>query len=65
MNTIWDSSIGIETGYGLDGRVRFPIGARYISLLHRVQTGSGAHSACYTMGTGGSFLEGKAAGARS
>jgi hypothetical protein len=33
------------------------------SLLHRVQTSSAAHPASCTMGTGGSFLRGKAAGA--
>jgi hypothetical protein len=33
-----------------------------ISLLHVVQTGSGAHTATYTMGTRGSFPGGKAAG---
>jgi hypothetical protein len=33
------------------------------SLLHSVQTGSGAHTASCTMGTGGSFPGGKAAGA--
>jgi len=32
---------------------------------HRVQTGSGSHSASYLMGTGGSFLGGEAAGAWS
>jgi hypothetical protein len=55
-----DSSVGIATGYGLDE-------SRYgqeFSLLHVVQTGSGAHPN-YPMGTGGSFPEGKAAGARS
>jgi hypothetical protein len=30
------------------------------SLLHSIQTGSGAHLASYTMGTGGSFPGGKA-----
>jgi hypothetical protein len=34
-----------------------------ISLLHRVQTGSGAHPASYPMGIGGSFPGGKVAGA--
>jgi hypothetical protein len=34
-----------------------------LSLLHVVQTGSGAHPASYLMGTGGSFPGGKAAGA--
>jgi hypothetical protein len=31
--------------------------------LHRVQTGCGAHSASYSMGTGGPFPKGRAAGA--
>jgi hypothetical protein len=44
-------------------RVRFPAGAGNFSLHHRVQAGSGAHPASYPMGTKGSFLEGKAAGA--
>jgi hypothetical protein len=35
------------------------------SLLHVVQTGSGAHPAFYPMGIGGSFSGDKAAGARS
>jgi hypothetical protein len=53
-----DSSLGIATGYGLDNwGVEF-------SLLHNVQTGSGAHSA-YPMGTGVSFRGSKAAGAWS
>jgi hypothetical protein len=59
-----DSSVGIETGYGLDDLmigVRFPAGEGNFSLRHRVQTGSGAHPASYPMGTGGSFPGGKAA----
>jgi hypothetical protein len=32
-----------------------------LPLRHRVQTGSGAHTASYTMGTGDSFSGGKAA----
>jgi hypothetical protein len=32
------------------------------SILHVVQTGSGAHQASYSMGNGGSFPGGKAAG---
>jgi hypothetical protein len=43
--------------------VRFPAGARDVSLLHSVHTGSGAHLASYPMHTGGDFPEGKAAGA--
>jgi hypothetical protein len=55
-----------ELGYGLDdrgSRVRFPVGAGNFSLHHRVQNGSGAHTASYRMGTRGSFPESKAAGA--
>jgi hypothetical protein len=53
-----DSSVGIALDYGLDdwgSRVRFPAGAGNFSLHHRVQNGSGAHSASYPMGTRGSF----------
>jgi hypothetical protein len=56
------SSDSIVTGYGLDDRrsgVRFPEGAGNFSLLHRV------HPASYSVGTGDSFLGGKAAGAWS
>jgi hypothetical protein len=51
-------------GYRLDNRgsrVRFPAGAENSSLHHRIQYDSGAHPASYPMGTGGSFLGGKAA----
>jgi hypothetical protein len=34
----------------------------FFSVLHNVQTGSGAHPASYPMGTCGSFSGGKAAG---
>jgi hypothetical protein len=40
--------------------VLFPAGARNFSLLHTVQTGSGAHPASSPMGTGDSFPGGKA-----
>jgi hypothetical protein len=33
-----------------------------VSLLHNVQTGSGAHPASYPMSTGGSFSVGKTVG---
>jgi hypothetical protein len=62
-----DNSVGVAIGYGLDDQgagVRVPVGSR-ISLLHVVQTGSGAHPASCPMGTGGSFSRGKAAGAWS
>jgi hypothetical protein len=61
-----DSSVGIALGYGLDerdSRVRFPAGTENFPLHHRVQNCSGAHPASYPMGTRGSFLGGKAAGA--
>jgi hypothetical protein len=63
-----DSSVGIATGYKLDGRgsrVRFPAGAVNFSLYHRVQNGPGAHPASCVMDTGGSFPGGIAAGAWS
>jgi hypothetical protein len=59
------SSVGIATVYGLDDRevgVLVPVGSVF-SLLHIVQTGSGAHPTSYPMGTGGYFPGGKAAGA--
>jgi hypothetical protein len=43
---------------GFDSR-----GGENFSLHHRVQNGSGAHPDSYPMGTRGSFLGGKAAGA--
>jgi hypothetical protein len=53
--------------YGLDDRaiaVRSPVGAKDFSSILCVQTGTGAHPASCTMGTGGSFPGGKiAAGA--
>jgi hypothetical protein len=61
-----DSSVSIALGYGLDDRdskVRFPARIGYFSLHHRVQNGSGAHPASYTMDTTVSFPGGKAAGA--
>jgi len=40
---------------GFMNRVRFPAGAGNSSLQHHVQTGSGAHTASFLMGAGGSF----------
>jgi hypothetical protein len=63
---ITENNLGIALGYGLDNRgsrVRFPAGAGNFSLRHRVQNGSGTQPAFYPMGTRGSFLGGKAAGA--
>jgi hypothetical protein len=55
------SSVGIVSGYGLDDRaneVRSPAEAKDFSSSLCVQTGSGAHPASCTMGTGGSFPRG-------
>jgi hypothetical protein len=44
--------------YVLDGRgieVRFPAGVRDFSLVHNIQTGSGAHPTSYAMTTEGCF----------
>jgi hypothetical protein len=56
---------GIATSYGLDDRGGWSPESRLgqeFSLLHIVQTGSGAYLASYPMGTGGFFLGGKVAG---
>jgi hypothetical protein len=52
-------SAGLLTGWS---GVQVPAEAGNFSLHHRVQTGSGAHSASYTMGTSRSFVGGKAVG---
>jgi hypothetical protein len=52
-------------GYRLDDLgvgVRFPVEARYFSLIPKVQTSSGPHPTSYPMGTGDCFSRGKAAG---
>jgi hypothetical protein len=54
-------SVGIATGYGLDGLGSIP-GSVNFYLHHSVQTGSGAHPASYLVGTRGSFPRSKAAG---
>jgi hypothetical protein len=54
----------IVSDYGLDDRaigVRSPAGAEDFSSSLCVQTGSGAHPASCTMGTGGPFPGGKSA----
>jgi hypothetical protein len=50
-----DSSVGIATGYGLDDRGSISGKGRGFSLFNSVHTGSGAHTASYPMGTGGSL----------
>jgi hypothetical protein len=57
------SSGSIVSDYGLDDRVigvRSPARAKDFSCSLCVQTGSGAHPASCTMGTGGPFPGGKA-----
>jgi hypothetical protein len=57
------SSSSIVSDYGLGDRtigVRFPAGAKDFSCSLCVQTGSEAHPASCTMGTGGPFPGGKA-----
>jgi hypothetical protein len=46
--------LGVAIATGWTALVRFPA-VLDLSLLHSVQTGSGAHPASYPMGTGGSF----------
>jgi hypothetical protein len=58
------SSGSIVSDYGMDDRaigVRSPAGAKDFSSILCVQTGSGAHPASCTMGTGGPFPGGKSA----
>jgi hypothetical protein len=58
------SSVGIALSYGLDNRgsrFRFPAGSENFSVYHRIQNGSGAHPASYSVGNRGSFSECKVA----
>jgi hypothetical protein len=57
-----DSSVGIATNYRLDAPGSVPGSSRfYFSVLHVVQTGSGAHLASYIVNTEGFFFGVKAA----
>jgi hypothetical protein len=56
-------SVGIAAGQRPDGSGSIPGRDKKFSLLHSVQTGSGAHLASHPVGTGGSLPWGKAAGA--
>jgi hypothetical protein len=63
--TLWGqgSSVSIVSGYGLDDwaiEVRSPAGTKDFFSILCVQTGSGAHPASCTVGTGGPFPRGKA-----
>jgi hypothetical protein len=60
-----DSPVGVATGYGLDDRgveIRVPVETRIFSPPNRPDWLWGPPTS-YVMGTGGSFLGGKAAGA--
>jgi hypothetical protein len=50
-----DSSVGIATRHGLEGLGSIPDRARDFSLLHSVQTGSGAHLTPLSNGYRGLF----------
>jgi hypothetical protein len=55
----------LSLGYEMDNgviAVRFPPGARDFYFLTNVPIGTGAHTACCAMGTGGSFSGSKAVG---
>jgi hypothetical protein len=54
-----DSSVSIVSDYGLDGQGSIPDRGTYKTSNLCVQTGSRAHPASCTVGTGGSFPWGK------
>jgi hypothetical protein len=61
-----DKSVGIVTGYGLQGTgIRFPADTRDSAPLFIVETISEAHPVLCPIDTGGSFLGGKATRVRS
>jgi hypothetical protein len=60
-----DSLIAIGMSYGQDGWGLIPSRGKRFSLLHSIQTSSGAHPASYPVGTRGSFSSRKVAGAWS
>jgi hypothetical protein len=65
-STSRDSAVGIATGYGLYDSgvgVRVSVEATIFTSPCRLDRLLGVHPASYPMGTGGSFLGGKAAGA--
>jgi hypothetical protein len=60
-----DYAVGIATGYGLEDRgvgVRVPVGLIIFSASSKLAE---AYQTSYSMGIGGSFPRGKAAGAWS
>jgi hypothetical protein len=57
-----DSSVGIATGYGLDGRSSIVDRPRDFYVLHIGQTDSGPYPASYPIGNGDYFSGAKVAG---
>jgi hypothetical protein len=55
---IYDNSVGIRAGKGIDGRSWIYDSGKIFSLLHSIQSGSGAHPVSYPMVTGGYFPRG-------
>jgi hypothetical protein len=55
FNRRWSSSVGIATGYELEGRGTIPYVGQSFSLLRSGQIGSGAHAVSCPKGTGRSF----------
>jgi hypothetical protein len=60
-NFVWDRSVGIPMDYVWKAGVRPESEARNCSLLHSVQTATGAHPTPYLMCNGDSFPAGKGA----
>jgi hypothetical protein len=56
-----ESSVGITTSYGVEGRASIPVKTRNCFLLHSIQIGSGIYPASYQTDTDGSSLEAKVA----
>lgn len=54
-----DSSVGLATDCGLDGRVRFSAGATDLCLVQNFQIGSSVQAASYPVGLGDYFPGGK------
>jgi hypothetical protein len=55
LRCVWESSVYIATGYGLDGCGSIPDRDMIFSLLHNVQISIGAHLTSSPMGMRGCF----------
>jgi hypothetical protein len=62
LRFLWDSIVGMVTGYVLDDQ-GVGVQGQEFSLLDVFQTSSGVYPTSYPMGIVGSFPRGKAAGA--